>query len=367
MRRDSIVALSGWVFADLMLGLVVIFMGLSATVVAVSPRLLPPTISVTPRCDGKTAVLELVLNPVSTATAYDLYRDGLKEGPVDPGTTDIGGLYVAGRPYKFSVTARNAAATSDYSNTVTAVAPPCGDGPLGPPSIGLTPRCDGDTQVFDLRVTAVPGATGYDLYRGSVVERSVRAAEVETIRGNVAGSTYAFRVRAKNAALPGEFSPTVTLTAIACSPTVRASTLSVCRVLAATDSVQTLTPVEREDLLYGRLRDLNVPGLQVALALTFGYQKDVGDGVRASAEGVRLASMVNEVLTGESLRNRFRAPDRSLLEKFDGTRSEVERASARTNWEGRGRYPNGTVAIELFLSYDGDTRSFGSDGGCVRD
>lgn len=88
----------------------------------------PTLLSATPKCDGTTPGIELQWTAVSGATNYEVYRNGvLIYTTASNGTTfwNTVGL-TSGQSYTYQVKAKNNSTTSNFSNSLTAVAPNCG-------------------------------------------------------------------------------------------------------------------------------------------------------------------------------------------------------------------------------------------------
>ncbi len=97
----------------------------TATFNAAPPQTLAtPAISVSARCDGTFPAFDLVVNPVSGASTYELYKDNVVVGNVSVGSNEILGN-VAGRTYTFKVRAVGGSLLSGFSTSVTMTAPNC--------------------------------------------------------------------------------------------------------------------------------------------------------------------------------------------------------------------------------------------------
>lgn len=350
--RDHLISPSGWIFADLLLGLLVIFMAVGAT----DPSLLSaPAISVTSLCENQQSRFEVIVVPVTSASGYELFRDGASQGSVNAGTTRVAGR--PGESTELKVRAVTPVSAGPFSNVVAAVGVSCVSRPQ-PPSIAVVARCEAGGPSFEVSVSPVDNANRYELYRDGAFVQSVAPGRSSALRGLTAGQTYSFTAKAANDAVQSEFTPAVSAVApTGCSAAV--SVNSVCRVIRPSEQVRSLVDEKRYDevetLLYGLLKDLAVvPGVQAKLALTFFFSDT------AVEEGY--AEQINRVLRGPGLSARLAALGGDLL-------PATEPLDTRANGLKRHRpdHPgDGTVAIELFLAYGGDTQSFRSDEGCSR-
>ena len=106
--------------------------GFSNSVVATAPNcatasLYPPLFGFAdPLCNGTTPGIELGWFPVSSATNYEVWRNGslIFTTGTDTYFWDVLGL-TAGQRYTYQVKAKNNSTTTGFSNSVAATAPNC--------------------------------------------------------------------------------------------------------------------------------------------------------------------------------------------------------------------------------------------------
>ncbi len=164
--------------------------------------------SAAPACSGTSPQITLHWTASSGVTTYDVYRNGTLYSPGVPAGTltflNTGSNVVAGTTYSYFIRAKNATGTTD-SNTLQAKAPTCSGG-TGPGAFTLTsatPACSGTSPQITLNWTASSGVTTYDVYRnGTLYSPSVPAGTLTFLNTGsnvVAGTTYSYFIRAKNA------------------------------------------------------------------------------------------------------------------------------------------------------------------------
>ncbi len=114
-------------------------------------------------------VTQLTWSPSAGAAEYDLHRDGvLLQTHIHADTRwfiDEAGLH-PGSTYRYVVTARNSAGTTD-SNVAVVTAANCS--PPGAFGLSASTSCGNHQPVVDLFWNASPAATRYDVYRNGVV------------------------------------------------------------------------------------------------------------------------------------------------------------------------------------------------------
>ncbi|RUT47485.1 alpha amylase [Paenibacillus anaericanus] len=173
----------------------------------VIPETEPPTIpgNVTAVLNGTTSAI--VSWSASTdnvgVTGYDVYRDGVKVSTVTSTTfTDTGLL--AGTTYSYTVKAKDAAQNVSGFSTAATVTTPAVVLDTEPPTIpsNVTAVLNGTTSaiVSWSASTDNVGVTGYDVYRDGVKVGSVASTSFND-SGLIAGTTYSYTVKAKDAAL----------------------------------------------------------------------------------------------------------------------------------------------------------------------
>jgi len=178
----------------------------SCTPVATAPQA-PTNVVATP--GNATVTLTWTASP--GATSYTVMRNGVSVG-TQPGTTFTDSTVSNGSTYTYYVLARrlnSPASTPSATASATPAAPPL----ASPAGLAATP---GDTTV-SLSWSAVPGATGYDVYRGGAKIASV-AVTTYNDTGLTNSTTYSYYVVATGTAPSSAPSTTVTATPAAAKP-----------------------------------------------------------------------------------------------------------------------------------------------------
>ncbi|MFN8167405.1 MAG: hypothetical protein U0S36_01330 [Candidatus Nanopelagicales bacterium] len=149
---------------------------------------------------------------VSGATSYQVYRGATLVGsPTGTTFTDTG--LVNGTAYSWTVVAVNASTSSPSSSAVSAT--PVAAAPGAP--TGLTGQA-GDQQAV-LTWTAVGGASGYKVYRGTTYVTTV-ASPAYTATGLTNGTAYSFYVTAVVSGVESAPSATVSVTPYVAQPAI---------------------------------------------------------------------------------------------------------------------------------------------------
>ncbi|MEU0933826.1 glycoside hydrolase family 18 protein [Embleya sp. NPDC005971] len=146
-------------------------------------------------------------NAVPGATGYKVYRDGALAQTVTGTGATVTGL-AQGTTYSFQVTATNTAGESPRSAAVSATTTGVVEVPATP--TGLAAGTPTATTV-PLSWNAVPGATGYKVYREGAPDLTVTGTGT-TVTGLTASTAYSFRVSATNSAGESAKSAAVTAT-----------------------------------------------------------------------------------------------------------------------------------------------------------
>ncbi|MFI1384067.1 fibronectin type III domain-containing protein [Embleya sp. NPDC020886] len=149
----------------------------------------------------------LTWNAVPGATGYKVYRDGALAQTVTGTGATVTGL-AQGTTYSFQVTATNTAGESPRSAAVSATTTGVVEVPATP--TGLAAGTPTATTV-PLSWNAVPGATGYKVYREGAPDLTVTGTGT-TVTGLAASTAYSFRVSATNSAGESAKSAAVTAT-----------------------------------------------------------------------------------------------------------------------------------------------------------
>lgn len=143
------------------------------------------------------------------ATAYNVYRNGtLLQGNVNALTFTNTGL-TNGTTYRYKVAGTTAGGVGPMSNEPSAT--PQVPAPTGAPTLTATP---GDARVI-LSWTAVAGATGYRVTRGTTVIVPSQTALTYTNTGLTNGTAYTFKVAALTGGGAGPDSAEATATPLA--------------------------------------------------------------------------------------------------------------------------------------------------------
>ena len=136
-----------------------------------------------------------------SVVGYDVYKDGVLLGSTTTATTfPVTGL-TASTTYAFTVKAKDAAGNvSVASNTVnvTTLAPDT-TAPTAP-VLSASGTTDVATNLSWTAATDNTGVTGYDVYKNGVLLGSTTTATTYAVTGLTASTTYAFTVKAKDAA-----------------------------------------------------------------------------------------------------------------------------------------------------------------------
>ena len=140
--------------------------------------------------------ITLAWDAVSGAEQYEVKRDGSILSQIITGTsfTDTG--LDSNREYEYSVRAKTSTETSDWSSSI----PGSTNLSVPPPPDNL--RVTGTTSANSISLAwdAVPGATLYELQRnGSKVYEGTETSFIDN-SGLSSGTSYSYRVRAKNSA-----------------------------------------------------------------------------------------------------------------------------------------------------------------------
>lgn len=153
--------------------------------------------------------VDLQWSAITGATSYDIERDGVVITNVSTNSyADLG--RTNGTTYRYRVRARNSAGPGPYSSEASATPTAPVQAPTTAPTLSATA---GDTRV-DLSWNTISDATSYDVERdGQIVATVGTNAYADTGRTN--GTTYTYRVRAKNSAGVGPYSAARTATPMA--------------------------------------------------------------------------------------------------------------------------------------------------------
>jgi hypothetical protein len=185
----------------------------------------PAAINAAPQVTPKGSTgLAVAWESAEGASAYEVYAGTTPESAVKTGG-DVAGTSVEianlspATAYYIRVRAKNAAGTGPFSPTSAAVSTEAatGNGPEGegapPAAIAAAPLAlpDGFNRIA-VSWTAVEGALSYEVYAGSSPETAVKTGDDVAgtgviLSGLAASTTYYVKVRAKNAAGTGPFSP----------------------------------------------------------------------------------------------------------------------------------------------------------------
>ncbi|MYS85612.1 glycoside hydrolase family 18 protein [Embleya scabrispora] len=155
-----------------------------------------------------TTSVPLSWTAVPGATGYNVYRNGTKVQSVSGTGANVTGL-TANTAYDFQVSATNSAGESAKSAPVTATTTGGGTQiPATPTGLAAgTPT----TTAVPLTWTAVPGATGYNVYRNGASAQAVTGPSA-TVTGLSPATAYSFQVSATNSAGESAKSAAVTAT-----------------------------------------------------------------------------------------------------------------------------------------------------------
>ena len=213
--------------------------GMSALSVAASAKPQPPPPTTAPThltaTPGITRV-QLSWDPVSGATSYRVYRAIMGSGDPLPVAIVTAPAFkntglVNGTTYVYRVAARNAGGEGPATDPVSAT-------PLAPPPAPTDVSATAGDRQVTISWTLVPGAAGYNVYRGTAPNGEAAAAVAAGIAGpsfvNTGlenGPTYYFKVTALNAGGQSPRSLEVSASPEGPPPTGDADTLAAFRLL----------------------------------------------------------------------------------------------------------------------------------------
>jgi chitodextrinase len=160
-----------------------------------------PTLSASGTTSTTTDLSWTVATDNVGVTGYDVYKNGLLLGSTTTATTFAVTGLTASTTYAFTVKAKDAAGNvSLASNTVniTTLAPDT-TAPTAP-VLSASGTTSTTTNLSWTTATDNIGVTGYDVYKAGVLLGSTTTATTFAVTGLVASTTYAFTVKAKDAA-----------------------------------------------------------------------------------------------------------------------------------------------------------------------
>lgn len=134
-------------------------------------------------------------------TGYDVLRDGAVVGTTTAGLSYTDTSALQGRTYSYSVRARDAAGNTSAASTAAAVAVPDTTAPSAPASLRAARTTSTRVTLTWTAATDNVAVTSYLVYRGATLVGTVGAATRSfSATGLAPGTTYAFSVRARDAA-----------------------------------------------------------------------------------------------------------------------------------------------------------------------
>ena len=191
----------------------------SGTLSAIAPACgtLPGTFSftLTPLCSSGSPQMRLDWTASSSASSYDVYRDGVLLAPGLTSNQYLNSGVTTGVSYTYFIRARNGSGAKD-SNIQSATAPTCGSIP-GSFTMTVTPECSGSTSQIRVTWTSAANATSYDLYRNGVLFSSNVTGNQFINTSVTAGTSYSYYVKARNT-YGGRDSGALSATAPTCGP-----------------------------------------------------------------------------------------------------------------------------------------------------
>ncbi len=270
--------------------------------------------SATSSCSGSAPQVTLNWTASSNATTYDVYRNGALYSPGVPAGAltflNIGSNVSLGTTYTYFIRAKNASGTLDSNTLQTTTPAVCGVAPTpGPFTLtNAISSCSGGSPQITLNWTTSANATSYDLYRNGTLYFSGLSSStlsfLNTGSNVVAGATYTYFVRARNAAgssdsnalqatancdsSPGAF--TLTSANVSCNGTLPQITLN-----WTASSGATSYDLYRNGTLYspsippGTLSFLNT-GANVVSGTTYSYFVRAKNGVGSTDSNTRQAT-----------------------------------------------------------------------------
>jgi chitodextrinase len=175
-------------------------------------------------------------------TGYDVYKDGALLGSTTTATTyPVTGL-TASTSYAFTVKAKDAAgnvsAVSNTANVTTSAAPDT-TAPSAPTSLAASNTTQTTTDLSWTASTDNVAVTGYDVYKDGVLLGSTTTATTYPVTGLTASTSYAFTVKAKDAA--GNVSAVSNTANVTTSAAPDTTAPSAPTSLAASNTTQTTT------------------------------------------------------------------------------------------------------------------------------
>lgn len=136
-----------------------------------------------------------------SVTGYDVYKNGVLLGATTTATTYAVTGLTAATTYAFTVKAKDAANNiSVASNTVTVTTLAPDTTPPTAPTLSASGTTDTTTNLSWTAATDNTGVTGYDVYKNGALLGSTTTATTYAVTGLTASTTYAFTVKAKDAA-----------------------------------------------------------------------------------------------------------------------------------------------------------------------
>ncbi|RXT02861.1 fibronectin type III domain-containing protein [Ammoniphilus sp. CFH 90114] len=160
--------------------------------------------------------VSLTWSSVSGASGYKVYMSttsGAGFVEVDSSLVKTHPFYTVtgltdGTTYYFKIKAVNASGVSGFSQEISAI--PLSMKPLAPTDLQGVSK---STTSAELSWTAVPEVSGYLIYHGDVVVKSLSSTETSTTMENLSpGTTYTFTIRSINANVESDPSEPVTIT-----------------------------------------------------------------------------------------------------------------------------------------------------------
>jgi chitodextrinase len=244
-------------------------------------------------------------------TGYDVYKDGVLLGSTASTTYAVSGL-TASTTYAFTVKAKDAAGNASVASnsvSVTTLAPvPDTTAPTAP-TLSASGTTTTSTNLSWTGATDNVSVTGYDVYKDGVLLGSTTTATTFAVSGLTASTTYAFTVKAKDAAanvsVASNTVSVTTLTPDTTAPT--APTLSASGTTAtttnlswtgATDNVAVSGyNVYKNGVLLGSTTTATtyaVSGLTASTTYTFTVKaKDAAGNVSAASNSVSVTTSAN--------------------------------------------------------------------------
>ncbi len=161
----------------------------------------PPTLSASATTTTTTNLSWIGATDNVSVTGYDVYKDGILLGSTTSATTYAVTSLTASTTYVFTVKAKDAAGNVSIASNVVSVTTLAPDttSPTSP-TLSASGTTSTTTNLSWTSATDNVAVTGYDIYKDGVLFGSTTTAITFAVTGLTPSTTYAFTVKAKDAA-----------------------------------------------------------------------------------------------------------------------------------------------------------------------